>query len=293
MRPLSFRESSKRPNLRERRRRLRGLMALFVLVLIGGVVYAVHWASYLPQFSVQEINVVGTNATQPEQVHAFVGNKLANASLSLLSPRNIFLYPRGAIESAIKNSFPRIEKVAISRESLLATAITVAIEERKAFARWCHDTTHMDEECFAMDTRGFIFAAATTSANGSAPYVFEGALSHSTNSGQVASTTAIGQTYLPGRFAGVLALLERLGQTGFSPQTISTDGGQDFSIALAQGFEIRASFGADIVALVKNLELVLSSEGLRGREDQLEYIDLRFGNRVYFKLKGEKEISTE
>ena len=59
------------------------------------------------------------------------------------------------------------------------------------------------------------------------------------------------------------------------------------------GFAVRASFGNDGEAVVKNLQLVLSSDVLRGRESELEYVDLRFGNRVYYKLKGREQQSAE
>jgi hypothetical protein len=39
------------------------------------------------------------------------------------------------------------------------------------------------------------------------------------------------------------------------------------------------------------LELVLSSDALQGKEGQLEYIDLRFGDRVYYKLRGQEEVT--
>ena len=34
----------------------------------------------------------------------------------------------------------------------------------------------------------------------------------------------------------------------------------------------------------KESQLVLSSDPLKGKESQLEYVDLRFDNRVYYKL---------
>ena len=42
---------------------------------------------------------------------------------------------------------------------------------------------------------------------------------------------------------------------------------------------------------MKNLQLVLSSGPLKGKDSELEYVDLRFNNRVYYKLKGEVETS--
>ena len=43
--------------------------------------------------------------------------------------------------------------------------------------------------------------------------------------------------------------------------------------------------GTNPASLVKDFKLVLSSDALKKDIDRLEYIDLRFGNKVYFKLK--------
>mgnify|MGYP001565319663 CR=1 FL=1 len=37
--------------------------------------------------------------------------------------------------------------------------------------------------------------------------------------------------------------------------------------------------------VVRNLELILSSDALQAKLDSLDYVDLRFGNRVYYQLK--------
>lgn len=262
------------------------VFALATFVVLSA--FGVRALSYLPRFSIDRIEIAGTQDVQPELVRSLVETKLESDSFAFLSPRNIFFYPRGAIEAALQEYVPRIESAQVSRESLLATAISVTVKEREAFARWCTrgftDSGGVTLECYAMDTTGFIFAPATSSVRFATSYVFEGAIS---------DDSPIGETYLPGRFAGVLTLLERLGQAGISVEKVSLDGEQDFSVALSWGFEIRATFGTDVGLLVKNLELVLASEALRGKEGELEYIDLRFGNRVYYKLKGEKQQSAE
>lgn len=293
MRPFAFRDPppTRRSPLRVRRRRTRVLFALLVMSLIAGGVYGISLVSYLPQLSVQRIDVAGANDIRPELVRAFVETELSSDSFTFFSPSNIFLYPRTEIEAAIEEYFPRVENARISRESLLANAITVSIEEREPFARWCSIsrasfTEEQIELCYAIDTGGFIFApVSTTTAAFATRYVFEGSLA--------TTSSPVGQTYLSGTFAGVVTLLERLGQAGFSPERISAEGEQDFSVNLSQSFTIRASFGADVGSLVRNLELVLSSEALRGEEDELEYIDLRFGNRVYYKLKGVEQQSAQ
>jgi len=67
---------------------------------------------------------------------------------------------------------------------------------------------------------------------------------------------------------------------------VSVENEQDFKVSLLQRFALRASFGADADTLVRNLQDVLSSDTLRGKENKIEYVDLRFGNRVYYKNKN-------
>lgn len=283
MRPLAFRDPpSRRPTLRVRRRRTRAIALLVFLALVALGAYGVSYASYLPQLSIERIEVSGTSEVQPEAVTTFVESHLESHSFSFISPRNIFLYPRRTIETALREYFPHIESAKISRESLLATAVVVSVKERKPFARWCETT----DSCYAIDSGGFIFAPASTTLSGfETAYLFEGALPE--------ASSPVGQTYLPARFSGMIALLERLGQAGFSSRRISLDGEQDFTVGLADRFQLRVTFGSDVSAIVKNLELILDSETLRGKEGELEYIDLRFGNRVYYKLRGADQQTAE
>lgn len=291
MRPLALRESPKRGTLRAQRLRLRVLVALLTITLLGAAAYGLSYTSYLPRFSVQDVVVRGAHEVRENLVRAYVGTMLYDGTRSFFSRGNIFFYPRAEIETAVKEYFPRVQSVQISRESLLATAILVSVKEREAFARWCTTnetdfTNESFESCYVMDRSGLLFAPmGASSADLATSYIFRGGL--------LSTSTPLGQAYLPGAFAGVSALLERLGQAGFTARSVSAEGERDFSIMLAQGFELRASFGSDIGALVKNLELVLSSETLRGKEDQLEYIDLRFGNRVYYKLKGQDQVEQQ
>lgn len=283
--PISFRDSSsRRSTLRARRIRFRVIGALAGITFLATAAYGANIASYLPQFSVQDIHITGAREVRTDLLRAYIETQLNDGRYAFLSRSNIFLYPKEGIESAIIEYFPRIRSAKVSRESLLATAITVSVEEREAFAKWCSSTalgTSRGDECYFLGESGFVFAPETSSAPAVSPYIFRGNLA--------STTPPLGQQYLPGKFAGVLALLERLGQAGFSPVEVVAEDEQDFSVRLRQGFEIRASFGADLGALVKNLELILASEPLRGAEDELEYIDLRFGNRVYYKLKGAQQ----
>ncbi len=287
--------------LRARRRRVRAFWALGALVLCGAFFYGVSWVSYLPQFNVSSISVSGAEDIKEEVIKRSIETMLDDGSYHILSRRNIFLYPRARLEKTLADSFPLIKSVHIARSSLLATDIVVTIEEREAFARWCpprlagssgeagrDDDTH----CYLMDDSGFIYApvgantgTSTPQANPSERYIFRGDIDP--------SSEPIGQWFVQAHLPGLLSLLKFLGQAGFTALSAEVENEQDILVRLQEGFLLKASFGADAGTLVKNLELVLSSDVLKGKTEQLEYVDLRFGNRVYYKLKGQEQQSTQ
>lgn len=272
------RQPEKRPTpLRVRRRRARFAVIAGLLVLAGLIAYGVHYVSYLPRLNVGLINITGTESLDSSLVQSYIDSQLHDGSYHFLSRSNIFLYPKRVIEQGIVASFPRVKSARLSRERLSQT-LNVAIEERKAFARWCAS----QDDCYALDEAGYIFAAESASSTTDfvEPYTFTGDL----------TGEPIGQTFIPGHMPGLLALLRIIQQqSGFLPAGIAIESVQDITIHFAQGFDLKASFGQDAAALARNLQLVLSSQALSGKQDQLEYIDLRFGNRVYYKLKGEAQ----
>lgn len=284
---LPLRETPKRSPLRARRRRARSLATLALLVFLSAVVYGVSLASHLPQFSIQEVEIKGVQKMRENLVRAYVEAQLYDGSYAFFSHSNIFLVSYAEIEQAIRAYFPRVEEAHVSRDSLLASAITISIDEREAFARWCDPSV---ASCYLMDREGFIFAPASTSTPlVENPYIFYGQISSASSS---ANMEPVGKTYLPDAFSALSELLARLDQAGFVAHTIS-ESGEDIVIGLDHGFDLYLSFDDDLDTTLENLKLALSSETLRNRETELEYIDLRFGNRVYYKFGGEEPQTAE
>lgn len=298
--------SRQKMSLHARRQRLRALMALVFVVAIGAIVLGVSKFSYSPRFMINNVAVVGTKEVPAKLVRAYVETKLYDGTHPILSRDNIFLYPSASIEKSISEYFPRIRAADISRAGLLAQAITVTVTERQPIALWCSGTVLPSSDmndCYFMDDSGFVFAPLEARSSRAAAATlgmpltgFASATSSPVNSylifggGLSASSSPIGQTFLPAHFSGVLELDKLLQKEGFAPVGTYAENDQDFSVKFKDGFTLRALFvGEDANTLVRNLQLALASDSLRGKEKRLEYIDLRFGNRLYFKFKGEAE----
>ncbi len=299
-REIPFRRE--REPLRARRQKLRALAVFALLVILAGSLYGLSQLSYSPKLLINNVSVVGAEDVPPKVVRAYVETKLNDGTNPILSRQNILLYPRAFLEQSIIKYFPRIKGASISRESMLAQAIIVSVEERQPFALWCKEIGNRhppagggngnqtaEKECFDMDDTGFIYATALP-LSGKAYMIFGGGLpampSHAGQAGLVESTSPITETFLPENFGGVLELIKNLRQAGFAPQGAIVENEKDFSVQFDEGFVMHALFNEDANTLVRNLQLALSSDPLRGKVNKLEYIDLRFGNRVYYKNKS-------
>lgn len=264
--------------LRTKRRHRRILFSLFGIAVLIGCVFGLGWVSYLPQFAIQEVRVSGAREMPPAIIRTFAESFLSDSHHPLFAKNTVFLYPRRALEQAIQTSFPRVVSVHISKESILAQTIDITIQEREPYARWCDSGS-----CYVLDDTGFIFAEAASSTT-QRTFSFSGSIA--------SSTMPVGQSYLPGHFADIRTFLERLLRSGFTPVAINEDVNQDVSVTFDDGMVIQSSFGQDPYALVNNLELILSSKPLQGHEKEVEYIDLRFGDRVFYKMKNGERMGS-
>lgn len=291
--PFPDQTPPKRPApLRTRRRRARLAATGMIVLALLATAYATHLVSYIEPLSITAVRVNGAEKIDPSIIETYVDSQLRQESLRYISPRNIFAYPKESLEQGIVASFPRVKAASLSRDSVFSQTLDVTISERSPFALWCASTLVVEDtsdvpagpDCYALDDTGFIFTASATSTHGefAAPYIFAGGV----------TDNPIGTRFIPGQFPSILALLRVMQQsTSLIPTRVEVLPEQDFNVSLEQGFYVKLSFGQEAQTIARNLNLVLSSDALRDRVSDIEYIDLRFGNRVYYKMKGEEQTN--
>jgi cell division septal protein FtsQ len=275
-----LREPKKPTSLKTRRRRIRIAILIGGLVIVALLLYAVHWFSYRPSVRIQDISVRGAMLQEPGDVSGYVRQLLDQGSGGFIARDNIFAYPKEELRAGVIRTFPRLKSVRIGRGGAFGTTLIVNVDERRAYATWCRDA----DNCFVFDEGGLVFAGTVRAGKPELPYIFYGGLDGG----------PVGMVFLPEQLRGVIDLLQRMREARFTPVSVHVLDAQDYTIELSNGFTIKASFGQDIDTIVHNLQLVSVSPALRGKEADLEYIDLRFGNRVYYKFKGvEKPTEAE
>jgi hypothetical protein len=292
--PLPFSPRKKqRDSLRSRRRKKRLLILGLALIILAGVIGVLSYAAHLPRFRIQSIEVSGATHIPPASVQRDVTRLLYDQSFRFFPSDDIFVYHPIQIARALVVDFPRLKEATVSRTGLMSTTVHVAVAEREPFARWCaNNFARVDASstpatnCFVMDDGGFIFAELEAGDTPAVPFIFFGGVASTTADG-----TPIGKTFAPSHFSGILALLQYLKDDGLIPEVATVESDDDFYVSLRNSFYLKASFGTSAEHLAKNLQLVLESDALKGKQNQLEYVDLRFGDKIYYKLNGEAEVT--
>lgn len=246
----------------------------FAILLFLAVLLAL--VSRLPLLQIRTVNVFGEKTVRADDVRLLVAEELGGAYFGLLSRRNSIIYPKRAIRTSILSERPRIAALRLEREGL--NELSVYIEERTPVGLWCGGEAEFESasmsECYFLDASGFVFAQAGMFSRG-VFQKFYGDLGTRSPIGATYSTSAV---FVP--YRKFLSELKAVGYEG-ERSLIQPNGsaivisrtGERFLLSGAESFESELAY----------LGAVLASGELSGKK--VEYFDLRFGNRVYYKLQ--------
>lgn len=258
-----------------------GLYVLASLVLAGGIIYGLNRDEIL----ISEIIVEGEEVISEETIKEFTNTELSKKYLWSIPKKNAFLYPRKKIESGLSEQFKRLDSVSVGRSSL--KALTVSIEERKERYLWCGaelvKTRTSATQCYLSDSGGYIFSEAPYY-SGSLFFEFYGGLSEEPATGPVGGTILTEE-----KFSVLISFIEKLGELGLAVQKISVKADGDYELYLEGGGKVLINSKNDIAKGLENLSIALESDPLKKKmvEERagLDYLDVRFGNKVFFKFK--------
>jgi len=272
-------KSLQSPKLARRKRRsfLFNLF-LFVLIfslLISGTVYLLKQ----PEVIIQNVVLTGNVTVPTEELESFIRDEL-NGNYFFIFPRSsIFLYPRRSIEGDVLLQFKKIEKVDVSFDSF--NSILVSVEERKPSALWCGENRLEGAvpECFFLDDKGLLYTHSP-SFTGDIYFRFYGPLGEG---------SSVGQQFLPtSTFQGILFFLQSLRELGINPVELAVGNDDDYELYLENGTQILFAQNGELSLILDNLQTTLLSDELKERSTiGIDYIDLRFGNKVYYKFIDE------
>ncbi|HVZ76153.1 MAG TPA: hypothetical protein VG934_02685 [Candidatus Paceibacterota bacterium] len=260
-----------RVRARRRKRRVRlMIVAAALLVTVAGAAVGLMW---LPVVRIQTIDIEGVSSVNLDTVRTAAQSELAGEQWYIFPRDNAFLYPREELRASLMRQFPIFKTVGIYSQNLAALSITVT--ERAPAALWCGESAASSSPCSLMDDSGAVYAPAADFA-GQVYVRYYGAL----------KAAYPKQFMTPESFQGLAALESALAgaaREDIVAVEITPDTGV---VHFNDGFVLRYSLmdsGADVV---QRFSLALAAAPFTAHKlSDFEYLDLRFGDRLYYKLR--------
>ena len=253
-----------------------GIVTLILVVLLFVLIYL----SRIDYLRISSITAEGNSVTSSSDIEKIVKANMAGFYFKMFSKSNALLYPKNEIKDDLMNKFQRIEEINFSVKNFEELFIT--IKERKPDILWCGMEIGIaeEEQCYFIDSDGLIYSKAPNFSGN----VFLRAY------GNIEGSDPIGQEFLSvSKYQSLKFFQSAIRQYGLTPIAVSKLSDDDMEMRFEEGGKLLYNSDQDMVRLGDDIGSILKDEefknGLESGELNLDYIDLRLGNKVYYRFK--------
>ena len=257
------------------RRKIFFLICFFILILVG-----LSFFSKWENININDIQILGNKVIETKMIESVVKEKIIGNYLWFFPKTNFLFYPKGQIKKELADKFKRLKNISLNIQNF--KTLNIFLTERTALYTYCGlapaELDASNQKCYFVDNSGYIFDEA--------PYF----------SGEV-YLKFYGKTdsyFFQPNFNKLISFKETLQKIGVKPVVFFVEDNGDMKVFLSSttsqlGPFINLKADTDFNQVIENLQSVLTTEPLKTefktKYSSLLYIDLRFGNKVYYKLK--------
>lgn len=292
----------RKPPLRSKSQTRARRRARFILGGIGGgaliaafVFFA--WLANRDEFLIATITVRGVSSATEKKILDSVQASLSGNYFFLFPKKNGILYPREVVADTLLDTISELASISVVARRPFTTLTIEGIERQGAYL-WCKGDDEEEEEesnhCYSVDKEGIVFEETLLSPDrvplfSSAPVVvWQGALASSARASNRAPHP-LGKRVLPrAEFEKATAFIHSLNTLHFQTQSVHLQESGDWEFTLEGGARILTRRGGDFTKVFENFSTAISSGELKDISPvkfstSLDYVDLRFDRRVFYK----------
>ena len=255
-------------------------------MIIAGGIYGAH----LPHWQVRQVDVVGATALNTQKISASALDALQGSYAFIIPKRMILAADTAAVSRTLRAAFPLIRSLSIEKK--FPDALAVYLEERTLFGVLCTGASS-DSPGSAATSTALIPASPSSCA-----YVDHDGVAYAAAPATEGSLILKIETDAPDIPLGAVALDQNTIQqiiyladhlrpaTGLAPSEfiISTAVTSEIHIRVGDGFLLLLKKNDDLAAVLKVVRRVLDGK-IGAARRSLDYIDARFNNKVFYKMK--------
>ena len=266
-------------SIKARRRRRRAIIlwgsGLLVLVMCGVLVWLAN-ASFLriTAVTVSEVKTVAAAAIEGE-----VQNEIKGYYFNIFRKDNIFLYPKERIKQKILAGHSTLKHVEVRAENF--STIHISALDREPRALWCGEHIATSTSCLLLDEDGIAYAEAPEFSDNPYKKYFGGV------PGQQWPWQFLDSNF----FRSLAALVDAIAQhqAGEKIASVLVDSKGDVRLSFENSFTLLFVLKDDGGEVFERFTLALTAEPFKNHTlTEFEYLDLRFGDKLYYKLRSEE-----
>ncbi len=231
----------------------------------------------MESIQIRKVNIEGTNIINKEEVQNIVDESLSGNYLWLIPKSNTFLYSVKKLNKILVDKFPGISSLDVGRENL--QKIYIKIVERKPQTLWCRGGEGENvPDCYFVDSTGVVFASAPFF-SGNVYFIYRGGLNKEDPLGA--------QIFSREDFLAFEDFIKQINNKfKISIVGVELKDQEDFDLLLSSGTRIMLNKNTPYNDMYDNLDAILKDTQFSSSTlPTLDYIDMRFGNKVYYKAK--------
>ena len=250
---------------------------LILKAVVVGVIFIAVFAGIIaffriPYLQVEKIEISGNSLIDGDDLIETVKAKLEGKYFGLFPKTNIFIIPKGKILAEIPQELKRIKNISIEKKYF--SAIAVKIEERSNAALYCET-----ENCAYADENGFVFEKA--------PY-FSGAVFLKLIDQRWPDRSVedfMGSNLIDeSEFKKILEFAGLSAKIGNGITEVVLKNENIYEFYTKEGWKIILNDKNEPKSAYLNLITALDAN-IKDKRTKLDYIDLRLGNKIYFKYR--------
>ena len=270
-RVVYLREPQKSKSFPWRKAVFRSGVLIGLIALLGGAIYLVR----APFLRIAEVRIAGAHAVSASAIEAVVREEISGNEWLVIPRDNLLFVSASRIRERVAREFGGIADIQVSREFPKRLGITVS--ERDLWGVACDALPRggASGRCFYLDRNGATYEEVSGVSGWLLPVIF---LSRAVPEGPGAVPSELIALFDRSRDA-LGGIREEL-----LSMAVATATPGDVRLRVAKGWEVWVASDREPAEWAKILQTLLEEE-IGGREGRLDYIDLRFGSKVFYKFR--------
>jgi len=261
---------------------------LLVVFFLMVVIYAFVFASFL---EVNDISIKNGGSISQEKINQFVDTKINSRYFKIISKKNFIFLNTRELEKEIRNNFKKIKKISIEKK--FPNKLVINIEERNLILSLCSRGN-----CYFIDENGYAYERA----NYDLSDMREGRTAKLID--ESGKEIREGDYVLMPKYVDFIVGMEDAIKNGTSIEILNeyrTESriSEEVIVQTKKGWDIYFNAKFPIDKSVRMLKTLMNRQIMLRDLNDLEYIDLRSENKVFYRMIGgvtqeeEEEIKKE